>query len=677
MKHYHSKKKRTKLFETPTARLILRLLSVLGLFSISRWLIYPFNMEFFHHLTQWQALHLYFLGWRFDLMVIAFANIPLILYYCLPFKFIYNKVLQKIVEIYFVTINSVLILANMIDVVYFRFLGRRMTYGFLSSIKESSSEIIPVLEQVFVDYWFMIVLAVLLVLMLVVVSIRTRLKKESTIFNGPWYFQQWTTLLAFAILTPIACRGGVQKHPLSLASALQYADSQNTPIVLNTPFTIAKTTTTPTLDELHFYDAEEMSFSPIHLNTLANRFVSDSLDYQPNLVFLVLESFGQEMINYYNPDGRHPLTPFLDSLLEKSLTFNGRANGRRPIETLPAMLSGLPALMEMDYFSPPYLNNKVDGLGRHLKELGYHTSLFYGGFKGNMNTYRYGKKTGFNDYYGSDDYPNDTDYDGRLGIFDGPFLKFTLNRLNTLPQPFATLVITLSSRYPYTLPKDFELPPESYLWSGFEKTVYYSDYALRDFFLEASQQPWYDSTLFVITANHANTEHFQAEYSNVWGMYAVPIAFYMPSRITAQNTREMAQQTDLNLSILSALGVNDTVFSFGRNLFDSVSKPSFIAYINQTFQYSDGQYLVQSDGEHTIGVFNIIRDPRLEDNLIDRIQCADLAKMLREGLQVFNNRLINDQLYIDKQALYEQEKDSLYHQSDLGTDPQEEPTQSN
>ena len=117
MKYYHSKKKRTKLFETPTARLILRLLSVLGLFSISRWLIYPFNMEFFHHLTQWQALHLYFLGWRFDLMVIAFANIPLILYYCLPFKFIYNKVLQKIVEIYFVTINSVLILANMIDVV--------------------------------------------------------------------------------------------------------------------------------------------------------------------------------------------------------------------------------------------------------------------------------------------------------------------------------------------------------------------------------------------------------------------------------------------------------------------------------------------------------------------------------------------------------------------------------
>ena len=78
---------------------------------------------------------------------------------------------------------------------------------------------------------------------------------------------------------------------------------------------------------------------------------------------------------------------------------------------------------------------------------------------------------------------------------------------------FATAIYTLSSRYPYKVPKDFVLPEDSYFWTGFEKTVYYVDRSLRDFFKTASQMPWFDHTLFVITADYSNNEHFQPEYS--------------------------------------------------------------------------------------------------------------------------------------------------------------------
>ena len=134
----------------------------------------------------------------------------------------------------------------------------------------------------------------------------------------------------------------------------------------------------------------------------------------------------------------------------------------------------------------------------------------------------------------------------------------------------------------------------------------------------------------------------------------------MPSRLSPVDSKELAQQADLNLSIISALGINDTVFSFGRNLFDSLTQPSCIAYINQTYQFSDGRYLIQSDGDHTIGVFNLHHDPQLNDNLIDRIQCEDLAKIMKKMIQEYNNRFIYNHLFVDKEVYYEQAKNKLY-----------------
>ena len=666
MGNYNRKRNRIGFFNLPVMKLAFRLLMVLALFSLSRWLIYLFNTEFFHHLTLGEALKLYVAGMRFDLVVIAYANLAMILYYCLPLKLIYNKILQQIVNVYYIVVNSAIVLLNMIDVIYFRYIGKRMTSELFQFFGNPDENAGAILGQVVVDFWYMIVLMVLFIMVLVVVGKRTLLHADKAVPGKRWYFVQTLSLLVFGALTVLAARGGIQNKPVNMTTALRYTDSQNVPIVLNTPFTIVKSSTSHGLVERHDFTPEEMDYSPIHLGTPAQRFLTDTLAYQPNLVFIILESFGQEMIGYYNQQPQASLTPFMDSLLERSLTFNGRANGRRSIESLPSLFSGLPSLMDVDFTSSPYFSNKIDGLGHSLKAKGYGTSMFHGGNNGTMNFDAFAANAGFDRYYGRTEYANDDDFDGRWGIFDGPYLQYFLRALNDETQPFAAVVYTLSSHHPYTLPKGFELPEESYLWSGFEKTVYYTDCALRDFFDQAAYQPWFDSTLFVITADHANTEHYLPEFSNIWGMYSIPIAFYMPSRIEPYRCEEVAQQIDLNLSILAALGINDTVFSYGRNVFDTLSEPFSIAYINQTYQYSDGQYLVQSDGEQTIGVFNILNDPSLGDNLIDRIQCNDLARKMKECIQEYNNRFIHNQLFVDKESYYEQATDTLDYQPDLG-----------
>ena len=86
MSYYSKKKEKMDLMSVPAVKLALRLLVVLLLFSLSRWLIYLLNTEFFNHLSLGQAFRLYFVGMRFDGVVLAYANIPLILLFCLPFK---------------------------------------------------------------------------------------------------------------------------------------------------------------------------------------------------------------------------------------------------------------------------------------------------------------------------------------------------------------------------------------------------------------------------------------------------------------------------------------------------------------------------------------------------------------------------------------------------------------
>lgn len=637
-------KKTISFYKSPLALLFYRLITALFLLSISRWMIYLFNINIFHKLSFNEASHLYWAGLRFDLCVLAYLNIPVILVYTLPFSFNSNKILQKVTSVLFVTLNAIAIILNLIDVVYFRYIGKRMTselFQFLGNKKENFNGLIGQFAN---DFWYMIIAAIVFTLVLVVVAKETEIRHRDGQTDTKKPILNYSAFVIIVFLVIIACRGGIQNKPINLATSLKYTNTDNVPIVLNTPFSIVRSTSSRGLTMMDI--VENPSYTPIHYGTESNRFVTQDTIKQ-NIVVIILESFGQETIKYYNKTRDHTITPFLDSLLSKSLTFDGYANGRRSIESLPSILAGIPSLMETDLGSSRYFGNRIDGLGTHLKEHGYRTAFFHGGNNGTMNFDVFSRQTGFDEYYGRKEYGNDNDYDRRWGIFDGPFLQFAAQKMSEFDTTFAAVIYTLSSHHPFTLPDGFELPEKSNQWSGFEKTIYYTDCALRDFFNTAKKTSWFDNTLFVITADHANTEHVYPEYSTIIGMYAIPIAFHS-QHIKPQRSDEMAQQTDINISTLSAVGINDTIFSFGRNLFNKNEKPTFISYINQTYQYSDGEYLLQSDGANTLAIYRYKNDRMLKKDLSEHINCNDIDRNFKERLQEYNNRMIMNQLYYEK-----------------------------
>ncbi len=649
MRRQTRKEKIQAWLSSPYMLLAYRLLATLIVFSISRWMLYLFNIQFFHRLNTMQALALYVQGMRFDLPIVFGINILTILFYCFPSRAIYNGKLQTFVDIFYIVANAAAVFLNFLDIVCFHFFGKHLTINFIKLLIHSDEVSFGVVRQIFFDYWYLLVIFILFVLIVIVVAQHTQLQKPEKEEKPHWRLRQAISLVVMLLITIIAGRGGLQAKAISVETAMQYTDPQNAPILLNTPFCLFTPHNTGLEERTGQYGSD---FSPIHYDLTANRFIeSDSSAMNsrpPNVVVIILKNVGQEMVGYYNRDRRSQLTPFLDSLLSQSLTFNGMSNSRRCLEVLPAILASIPSMMENDFLRSPYAANDFDAFCRHLKKRGYNTIFMHGGKNGVQGFDAFSYRAGFGKYFGRTEYGDDSDYDGQWGIYDGPFLQYAAKTLNRVHEPFATTIYTLSSRYPYKVPKDFKLPKESYFWTGFEKTVYYVDCSLKDFFKTASRMSWFDRTLFVITSDYSNNEHFQPEYSNVWGMYSIPIAFYYPQKIKPIRSNEIAQQIDLGPSILSALEVNDTLFSFGRNLFDSLSEPAFVSYYNLTYQYCDGTYLVQSDGERPFGIFKPLSDSLLSNNLVDRLQCPDIFNKLYHFLQEYNNRMINNELLLKR-----------------------------
>ena len=203
----------------PYMLLLYRLLAILLALSISRWMLYLFNSQYFHQLKEGQALQLFFYGMRFDLSVAAVLNLPVILYYCFPSRHIFNRGGQRFIDFIYVTVNSVAIFLNFIDIVCFNFLGKHITVNYLKTMGRSGELSFGFVRQVLFDYWYLLVIFILFVLIVIVVARHTKLKEENEVTR--WPLKQLIRLAIALILAFIAWRGGFQQKRITMQTALE------------------------------------------------------------------------------------------------------------------------------------------------------------------------------------------------------------------------------------------------------------------------------------------------------------------------------------------------------------------------------------------------------------------------------------------------------------------------
>lgn len=640
-----------KLKRNVYAMTVVRLLVIFLLFSISRVLFFGLNYSIFKEISFSHFLVLLLSGLKFDLTAILYTNILFILMMLLPFRFRYNGYYQGVAKWIFLITNSVALMANLIDIVYFRYTMRRTDFGVFKEFGNDTN-IPKILLKSFAENWYLILIFVGLVY--VMYRAYGKMKQSNSLANPIAYYPTATVLMMVSFwLVVCGMRGGFDRttRPLAINNAGENVNQPiETAIVLNTPFSIYRTIHRSTFKKLNFYPENELEsiYTPIHNAPKTGNFK------KLNVVILIVESFSKENSGYFNKqfNGKHysGYTPFLDSLVQVSKTWQySFANGVKSIDAIPSILGGVPSLAQPFVLSR-YSLNKIDGLASILKKEGYNTSFFHGAPNGSMGFTAITNMLGFDHYYGKNEYGNDQDFDGYWGIRDEEFLQFYANKISTFPEPFLASVFTLSSHEPYFIPKKYEN-----IFKGnkipLHKAIQYTDYSLKRFFQTAAHTKWFKNTLFVLTADHSLPSFENQEYQSSTGVFSIPIVFYQPgSNLAGTDSTSLIQQIDIMPTILGYLKYPKPFFAFGRNHFDNAQKPFIANFLNGVYQFLDGDYVIHSDGAKLLGVFNYKKDPLLKENLLAKnLPEADLAFIhFKAFFQQYCNRMINDNLRINK-----------------------------
>jgi arylsulfatase A-like enzyme len=577
-------------------------------------------------------------GLRFDFSAFAYLNIIFILLILIPTRKRESKGYQRLLKYLFIGFNGFALFTNLTDVVNVQFTGKRMTADILSFILQGD-DATNVAGDFIKDYWSLFVAFGILIF--------TMYKAYSWVEKNQFFLNRskvnWKCYPISIIvlgLTVIAMRGGTQLRPIKNIHASYYGQGKYVPLILNAPFSIISTLGEKGIQEKKYFKTEEA----LAIFNAEQHFKNDS-SIEKNVLVIILESFGREYIGAYNDFEGY--TPFLDSLMSHSLVCeNAYANGKKSIEGIPAVISGIPALTDKPYILSQYGSQKGNSIASILSNIGYHTSFYHGGHPGTMGFDAYAEIAGFDNYKDLASYPNyEKDYDGKWGIFDEPYLQYYKTELDQISEPFFSTIFSLSSHHPYTIPKEYngkfsqgEIP--------IHESVSYSDYALKQFFEAARTSDWYANTLFIITADHT----FKAthkEYQNSKGLYAVPLLIFAPSDSISSRVTKVCQQVDILPTIMDYLQLDTTIVSFGNSIWDE--KGFAVNYLNNVYQYFEDGYLLQFNGEESLALYHLGNDTLLKNNLILKLPeiCLDLETKLKAYIQEYNYRMINNQLELD------------------------------
>lgn len=601
-------------------------------------------------------------GLVFDTSAILVTNIPYVVLMLLPWHGKDTKAYHSLCRWVYLIINGLALAVNLCDAVYFRYTMRRTTTTVFSEFSNENN-----LSSVFFTETLRHIY--LVVLFLLVMWALYRLYVDYSHSSGKkWWRYDLAMLLSLAALAPFVVagiRGGFTTavRPVTISNANQYVDRPvEAALVLNTPFSLYRTIGKAVFTVPDYYqDEQEMEriYTPIH-NPGQTSLTSDTSFTRKNVVVLIVESFGREYIGALNKtleNGRYKgYTPCVDSLIAKSITFtHSYCNGRKSIDGMPSILSSIPMFVE-PFFLTPASMNQVSGIAALLSGEGYQTAFFHGAQRGSMGFQAFSRATGFQEYYGREDYNDDKrfggdkDFDGMWAIWDEPFLQYYATKMSEMKEPFMTAVFTASSHHPYAVPDQYKdvYPEEGII---IHKCIRYTDMAIGKFFERASKEPWFKNTIFVLTSDHTNlSDH--AFYQTDLGGFCSPIVIYDPSAEGGEMQDKIAQQIDILPTVMGMLRYPKPYFAFGIDLLNTPKEDTWaVNYLNGIYQYVKNGHVLQFDGQKSVGLY-ALTDSLMQHNLLQKSAAAtdtSLPKMERELkaiIQQYMERMTQDRLTV-------------------------------
>lgn len=605
------------IFTSFHARLLKRFLLLLIPYTLLRIGFYLYHLNLYREFSRDDILTSLLLGIRFDIAGICLLNVLIIFLSLIPSN---NSKFLTFERGLFAFVNCAGFVATLNDYELFLFMGKRLSFDIFAI----TDDIIDQLPQLMVYYWYFPLLAILLGCGVYFFDKKfIKLKavtptKRNVVLGG---------VLVLGI-SFIGIRGGLQHKSINVQSAFIQGRNELGHLVMNSPYHFLRTLKSKRVEKITFFKSDDE----------ARKIILEKRDFRSgfpnpqkfNIVLLILESFSLEYVE-------QGYTPFLDELKSESLFLNKHlANGRRSIEVLPSILCGLPSLINDPISKSAYSGNKFVCFPRLLKSAGYMNYFFHGGSRGTMGFESYTLSNGFDKYFSREDYPGG-DYDGTWGIYDEPFLKFAAQNISKMPQPFLAGIFTLSSHQPYSVPEKYK---NTFNKGTLEihESIGYTDFAVREFFKTIKKEPWFNHTVFIITADHAQ-KHETKKFQNMVGQYRVPLLIYSPA-FKFPKVNKVTQHSDIPRTVLDIVGID------GKDL-PLIGSSVFSKDTGMAINYADGAtyFMVRHETVQTLTKEGLGQTFKInwENGQLTAENPTDNTD-LKASLQYFINGLINNNL---------------------------------
>jgi len=600
-------------------------------------------------------LHSFFIGARFDMVVLSYILIPLFLLSYLPFIGIHRlKMSRAIIETILFFCFSLIFIVSFIDIEHFGQFGTRLSFWALEYLDQPAMVWYGIWSRYPVTFYILLWAFLTFIFVWTGTNLSKRIfkrKHKEKILNRILYL-----VLVLALLF-LGARGRWQLAPIDWGLAYFSPYGFANQLALNGVYTLGKSILDERRDvngqltaQFHFSPTAEALSNVQKILVTHQERLTDSLHslarwYYPNsegevnknynVVIILLESWLARFVGILG--GKPDVTPNFDSLAEKGILFqNFFATGTRTNRGIPSILCSFPSSpihSIMKGFAP---NRPFTSFAEILEKRDYQSIVIYGGDLQFDNMEGFLRSEGFDTFVGQKDFPSKASL-GKWGVPDHIVFRRANQEFSKFgDRPFLGVILTLSNHEPFLLPSpDFEIFPKSVSYSDYLNTFYYSDWALGEFFREAEKEPYFKNTIFVLVADHGKLLESQSDmpldrYRIACLIYAPSLFGSLPKKVTT-----IGSQTDLLPTILGLLGKPTLHQSWGRDL---LSLPP-----------EDGGFALMIDGKHvgwledsyffvdrigaTSSLFDISQDPQQKNDL--SVQFPDLVKKFQSKERSF------------------------------------------
>lgn len=601
--------KRVPVFVKITVKLYLLLIAIYTAFRVALLLL---NLDRVGETTFWEVCQAFIMGVRFDIVTIGFViAIPTII---LTFFSFFGKKSRLFEQIYTWVLTVCFTITFGIcaaDIPYFdQFFDR---FNITAFEWMATGDSVFVFKMIWEEPTYILMMLPVLACGFIFWFFAHRIIKRSTGWESVNYVHYGVATVLLWGLIFIGMRGRLnEKSPIMVGTAYFGNNAMLNQLGLNPNFTLVRSwldSKDPDNQKVRFM-SDDAAIALVQKNfgienpnpefPIAREVVGDSLSNDYNVIVVIME--GMSYNKTAHGGNTRNLTPFLDSLMCNSLSFNNcYTSGSHTYCGIYTTLVSYPVVFRNHALKRiPVL--QYDGIASTLQKNGYQTAYFTTHDKEFDNVAGFLSQNGVERIISQADYPV-SEVKTTLGVPDDFMFRFAMpvfDEMASNNRPFFAAMMTASDHGPYYLPDYFEPRSEDIKYQITE----YADWSLRRFIEMASEKPWFDNTLFVFVADHGAA--LDTDYSIPLSYFHSPLVFYMPKHLQAVENECIASQMDIFPTMMGILGKSYVNNTFGIDLLNGNRR---YAYFMGDDKYGvlDGEWLlINKPSEEQKGLYKYV-----------------------------------------------------------------------